>query len=271
MFVMRKPLIEFTEDQLREAIAASLSWSEALRRIGYCPSGGNPRTIQRYVKRWSIDTSHFDPDAARRRAGPRTRRPLEEILVRRSTYARGHLKKRLYRAGLKQRRCEMCGQGEEWRGARMSLILDHINGERDDHRLENLRIVCPNCAATLPTHCGKGLKKRRKPKSCEGCGVEFEPRFKRQKFCSLQCGQQAGRIVGRGYGRPRARKVERPPYRQLLEEIEATSYSAVAREYGVSDTAVRKWVRFYEREQERLAQEGGKGGPRGAQTDAEAA
>jgi transposase-like protein len=48
-----------------------------------------------------------------------------------------------------------------------------------------------------------------------------------------------------------ARKVERPPYEQLLEEIEATSYSAVGRKYGVSDNAVRKWVRFYERQIER--------------------
>jgi hypothetical protein len=37
----------------------------------------------------------------------------------------------------------------------MGLILDHINGLRDDHRFENLQIVCPNCAATLDTHCGR--------------------------------------------------------------------------------------------------------------------
>ena len=45
--------------------------------------------------------------------------------------------------------------------------------------------------------------------------------------------------------------MERPPYEQLLEEIEATSYVAVGRKYGVSDNAVRKWVRFYERQMER--------------------
>lgn len=51
------------------------------------------------------------------------------------------------------------------------------------------------------------------------------------------------------------RKVERPPYKQLLEEIEATSYLAVGRKYGVSDNAVRKWVRFYQGQIERDAAE----------------
>ncbi len=55
---------------------------------------------------------------------------------------------------------------------------------------------------------------------------------------------------------PKQRKVERPTYEQLLEEIEATSYLAVGRKYGVSDNAVRKWVRFYERQAEREREEG---------------
>jgi hypothetical protein len=56
---------------------------------------------------------------------------------------------------------------------------------------------------------------------------------------------------------PQSRKVERPPYEQLLEEIEATSYLAVGRKYGVSDNAVRKWIRWYERQREREAAEAG--------------
>ncbi len=54
--------------------------------------------------------------------------------------------------------------------------------------------------------------------------------------------------------RPGARRVERPPYEQLVAEVAATSWSAVGRKYGVSDNAVRKWVRAYERE--RAASEG---------------
>lgn len=57
----------------------------------------------------------------------------------------------------------------------------------------------------------------------------------------------------RGIPRPETRKVGRPPYEQLVEEIEASSYLAVGRKYGVSDNAVRKWVRFYERQMEREA------------------
>jgi hypothetical protein len=77
------------------------------------------------------------------------KRPLEEILVDNSTYSRSNLKMRLYEEGLKEPRCELCGQGENWRGKYMGMILDHINGVRNDNRLENLQIVCPNCAATL--------------------------------------------------------------------------------------------------------------------------
>jgi hypothetical protein len=78
------------------------------------------------------------------------------------TYARKELKDRLYKTGLKKRECELCEQDETWRGKRMSLILDHINGVNDDHRLENLRIVCPNCNATLDTFSGKNRPKKQK-------------------------------------------------------------------------------------------------------------
>ena len=74
-------------------------------------------------------------------------------MIENSTFGTTHLKERLYNEGIKERKCELCGQGEYWQGKKMSLILDHINGVHNDHRLDNLRVLCPNCNATLDTHC----------------------------------------------------------------------------------------------------------------------
>ena len=84
----------------------------------------------------------------------------------------------------------MCGLGEEWRGRRMALILDHVNGVGDDNRIENLRIVCPNCAATLDTHCGR-QNRRYADRACLHCGEPFHARTPQQRYCSRRCNVNA--------------------------------------------------------------------------------
>jgi hypothetical protein len=127
----------------------------------------------------------------------------------------------------------------------MSLVLDHVNGVRDDHRLENLRMLCPNCNATLDTHCGRNKPRELPPRVCPRCRGEFVPNVDGQRYCSRACGAGGDRIGG---PRPDLRRVVRPPYEQLVAELAASSYLAVGRKYGVSDNAIRKWVRAYERE-----------------------
>lgn len=243
----------YGEKEAREAVADSRSFAEALRKLGMSVAGGNHRLFKEWVARWEIPTDHFDGGASVRRLPSKVAKPLDEVLVQNSTYPRNKLKQRLYLEGLRERCCQMCGQDENWQGRTMSLILDHINGVPDDNRLENLRIVCPNCAATLDTHCGR--KNRREPeiRTCKRCRKEFQAKYCNHRYCSHSCGTRWDRSKLRGKPMPEYRRVNRPPYEQLVAEIEATSYCAVGRKYGVSDNAVRKWVRFYEREREREA------------------
>jgi hypothetical protein len=174
----RRP--RYTRDEAAAAVRRSKSLSQALRELGLRPAGGNHRTFRRHLVEWGISTEHFDPAACQARAGRGRAVSLESILVEHSTFARGHLKERLYAAGVKSPRCELCGQGPRWCGREMALVLDHINGIADDNRIENLRIVCPNCAATLDTHCGRNARPP-ETQTCERCGERFHPRRSSQR------------------------------------------------------------------------------------------
>jgi hypothetical protein len=235
----------YSESDARAAVAASSNHAQVLRKLGLGPTGGNTALLKQWLARWEISTDHFDPRA--HRSPHRTAMPLEAILVERSSYARSNLKARLYKEGLKTPVCELCGLGEMWHGRPMGLILDHVNGVRDDNRLENLRIVCPNCAATLDTHCGRKNRMKRPERRCLRCNEIFRARYPQQRYCSRECGTRAPR-ASRGVPNHELRRIERPPYEQLMREIAQSGFSAVGRTYGVSDNAIRKWVRQYERE-----------------------
>jgi hypothetical protein len=138
-----------------------------------CHTGGAHQGLKKYAALWRIPTDHFDPYAVVRGSGVQRRQPLEDILVEGSAFSRNHLKRRLYEAGLKRPLCELCGLGDIWRGRAMGMILDHVNGIADDNRLENLRIVCPNCAATLDTHCARKRRILRAEQQCIRCDALF--------------------------------------------------------------------------------------------------
>jgi hypothetical protein len=203
-----------------------------------CSTGGANVVLRKYVARWRIPTDHFV-----RSGRPRQRaRPLAEWLVDGSTIRSSKLKRRLYAAELKTPRCELCGQDEMWNGSRISLILDHVNGKRDDNRLENLRIVCPNCNASLETHCGRNATVTRAPRECIRCGSSYVPKRTGQRYCSPECGSRWDRSK---VDFSHLRKAERPPVEELVAAVAAVGYREVGRRHGVSDVSIRKWIADY--------------------------
>lgn len=153
----------WTDDQLRATVASSVSMRSVIASLGLVPAGGNYSAVQRRVQVLGLDTSHFT-GAAWRRGKTFTkahRLPLELVLVAGRWTGSQKLKQRLIREGLLPQECQLCGWAQKSLDGRIPVELDHINGDNSDNRLENLRILCPNCHSLQPTHRGSNQKRRR--------------------------------------------------------------------------------------------------------------
>jgi Zn finger protein HypA/HybF involved in hydrogenase expression len=147
----------YSEQELREAVKTSTSIRQVLEKLNIVPAGGNYQTTNRRIQKLNIDTSHFTGQAWNKGKIIGPKRSIEEYLKEDSVVQSFKLKSRLIAEGLKEHKCECCGI-TEWNGKPAPIELDHINGNHHDNRLENLRILCPNCHAQTDTYRGKNKK-----------------------------------------------------------------------------------------------------------------
>lgn len=195
---------------LEQAVKESTTYADTLRYLNLRAAGGNYKILKKYIEEYEIDTSHFSNASERLKNKPIPNTiPIDQVLVENSPYSRTCLKKQLYKLNLKQRVCELCGQDENWKGKQISLILDHINGVWNDNRLENLRILCPNCNATLDTHCSKNIRKR--------------PRQLKEKIKPI-----------------RQTKIQWPSKEELEKLVWKMPRTELAKQLGVSDVSIAK-------------------------------
>lgn len=154
---------KWTDEQFIAAAGRVSSVRGILRALGLHPTGANYKTVHDTVARLNLDTSHWKGKGYLKGLTHNFSRriPMEEILVENSTFHNlTHLKTRLVRDGMLEKRCAICGI-TEWRGQPLSLVLDHINGVNNDHRLPNLRFLCPNCNSQQETFAGRNKRLKR--------------------------------------------------------------------------------------------------------------
>lgn len=230
-------IAKLTKDELVVLIDNSESIADAIRKLGLS-HWNNYGTLKRKCLREGVDIT---PLKERGKAYSRSRiadhvfkqkYSLDQILVENSPYkARGAVKQRLIKEGILEEKCKICGRDPEWMGKTLVLVLDHINGTNDDYRLENLRLLCPNCNSQTDTFAGRRII------LCDECGSQTK-RSTPSGLCRSCSGKRTSEIS--------ISKSKCPPKEELVFLRSGMGREEVGELFGVTGAAVKNWEKRYD-------------------------
>ena len=259
---------KFSKEELESFVRESYSYAELAEKLGYSSkSGSGQNQAKEICKLYDFSTEHFSqklrPSAVK----------TEQIFIK-GYKSRETLRKNLI--ALRGHRCECCGL-DSWNNLPIALQVHHKDGNSLNNLLDNLELLCPNCHAQTDNYCGKnkvgtGINEeelvealrssenihqalvkvgkvdgnwypkakelmekynitfaspKKENKTCPNCG---KPIAKRSDAC-LECAHLKLRVG------------ERPSREELKELIRTKSFCSIARDYNVSDNAIRKWCK----------------------------
>lgn len=137
----------YTKEQLEPLIQESISFSDALKKMGRKPVGGSITNLTLTCKRLGISTDHLlGQSHAKGKVSSLRKKPMERLVMGNPTDRRVDtyiIRKALFELGI-EHNCVICGINE-WQGRKLVLEIDHIDNQYWNNQPENLRFLCPNC------------------------------------------------------------------------------------------------------------------------------
>ena len=156
---MTNKIYECSDEQFEKLIKGSINISEVLFKLGYTIKGNSWgfSLVKKRMIDLNLDYSDFKGKSAFK---DRHNDRIEEnnLFTKNSKHNRSVLRKYIVRHSLLPYKCAICGLST-WNNKTLSLELDHINGENNDNRLENLRFLCPNCHSQTTTYGARNCQK----------------------------------------------------------------------------------------------------------------
>lgn len=144
--------IKYTKEIIEPIVNKNINIKGVIEDVGMVYSNGSVSCINKIIKKYNIDTSHF----LKGKVGSiRIIKNNNNLFIKNSKDPNQIIRNRILKFNLIEYKCNECGCDDKWRNKKLILILDHINGINNDHRLENLRFLCPNCDSIQDTYKGR--------------------------------------------------------------------------------------------------------------------
>jgi hypothetical protein len=139
----KKPLIQawITEELPKSEIAKRLRCKQ--------------ETLNAYLKKLDIRYTGQQNKKGQQK-GANVYRDSSNYLCKGSRIPSARLRAKLIRDGLKEDKCEKCGN-THWLGKKLPLELHHKDGDHYNNELTNLEILCPNCHAVSGDNAGAAI------------------------------------------------------------------------------------------------------------------
>lgn len=236
---------KYTKEILEEASITALSVSDVLRNLNLKVSGSNHRHISSRLKFHNVSIEHFNVEKSTKRTlNGKRRKTAEEILVFGKSADAKQLKRALKEKG-REDICGHCGLTSEWNNKPITLQVDHKDGNRLNNLIDNLQILCPNCHTQTENYGIKNAKKINKPKNlCLECEKVIGSSAKYCKNCYFNKRKSSNKEMLHKGLNVKKTKIEWPSVENILERLKTTNYTALGRELGVSDNAIRKHLKL---------------------------